>query len=131
MKVSAFIHGALCFGGLAKAALQQVTDITLPSNLKMYISVPAKIATRPAIIVGVGPLFSLYYLSSAHITSSFMVVMAQLHNGTTDQSCQNTLKLKALYSSTPRQANTPIAGTSRIHARSRTSAEAMPLGSSV
>ncbi|KAF1969674.1 feruloyl esterase B precursor, partial [Bimuria novae-zelandiae CBS 107.79] len=49
------ISSALALALPTFGALQQVTDLTLPTNLKMYISVPSKLSTNPAIIVALHP----------------------------------------------------------------------------
>jgi acetylxylan esterase len=57
MKTFTAALGMLALASSAFGALQQVTGFgTNPSNVQMYISVPAKVATNPAIIVAVGLL---------------------------------------------------------------------------
>ena len=53
MLKSLFVFAASAALGLC-ASLQQVTNFgTNPTNIKMYIYVPDKVATKPAIIVAV------------------------------------------------------------------------------
>jgi acetylxylan esterase len=57
MKAFATVLGLLASASSAFGALQQVTGFgTNPTGVQMYISVPARIATNPAIIVAVGPV---------------------------------------------------------------------------
>lgn len=56
MKAFTTVTAILASASSAFGALQQVTGFgSNPTNLQMYISVPAKIATNPAIIVAVSP----------------------------------------------------------------------------
>jgi acetylxylan esterase len=57
MKVFTTALGLMASANSAMGALQAVTGFgDNPSNLQMYISVPARVATNPAIIVAVSPL---------------------------------------------------------------------------
>lgn len=54
MKAYTTAVALLASAGSALGALTQVSDFgTNPTNLQMYISVPAKVATSPAVIVAV------------------------------------------------------------------------------
>jgi len=56
MKAFTAVLGLLALASSAFGALQQVTGFgTNPTNLQMYISVPGKVATNPAIIVALHP----------------------------------------------------------------------------
>ncbi|KAK3215969.1 hypothetical protein GRF29_8g1690962 [Pseudopithomyces chartarum] len=56
MKVSTCLYGLSALAAPAMGALQQVTGFgTNPTNVQMFISVPAKVATNPAIIVALHP----------------------------------------------------------------------------
>jgi hypothetical protein len=65
MKAFTTATAVLASAGSAFGALQQVTGFgTNPTNLQMFVSVPAKVATNPAIIVAVR-------ISSSETTSRF------------------------------------------------------------
>lgn len=54
MKVSTCFYGLSALVAPALGALTQVTNFgSNPTNLQMYISVPSKLATNPALIVAV------------------------------------------------------------------------------
>jgi hypothetical protein len=68
MKAFTTILSLLASASSAFGALQQVTGFgTNPTGVQMYISVPAKVATNPAIIVAVSfILLSLKWLVAHH-----------------------------------------------------------------
>jgi len=54
MLVASLLAVASMAGGAVAASLQQVTNFgTNPTKINMYIYVPDKLATKPAIVVGV------------------------------------------------------------------------------
>jgi hypothetical protein len=90
MKAFITATALLASAGSAFGALQQVTGFgTNPSNIQMFISVPAKLATNPAIVVAVRS-FVAYSQTQLYLIvfSSFTHVVVQRHNGIAAPSCQ-------------------------------------------
>lgn len=60
---TSIVSGLAAFSTTANAALTRVNDFGAnPSNLQMNIYVPAKLATKPAIIVAVRSAISITYI---------------------------------------------------------------------
>jgi len=85
MKAFATATAILASASSAFGALQQVTGFgSNPTNLQMYISVPAKIATNPAIIVAVSLLQKAVRKTSSKTSHSFTPAVALHLNGTAE-----------------------------------------------
>jgi hypothetical protein len=90
MKAFTTVTALLASAGSAMGALQQVTGFgSNPTNIQMFISVPAKIATNPAIIVAVSACIVKFHSKfSLTVSSSCTHVAAQHLNGTAAPNCQ-------------------------------------------
>lgn len=91
MKAFTTAFALLASASSAFGALQQVTGFgTNPTSLQMYISVPAKVATNPAIIVAVSPAQRPQMSRlCADLNHSFIHVAALHRNGTAALSYQH------------------------------------------
>jgi hypothetical protein len=99
MKAFTTAFALLASASSALGALQQVTGFgSNPSNIQMYISVPAKVATNPAVIVAVSLQSVLEYTGYLLILLfSSTPVAVQPSNGTAVPSCQLLQKAWASY----------------------------------
>jgi hypothetical protein len=90
MKAFTTVTALLASAGSAMGALQQVTGFgSNPTNIQMFISVPAKVATNPAIVVAVSPCSAECHLNSPlTVLSSCTHAAAQHLNGTAALNCQ-------------------------------------------
>lgn len=90
------------------ATLQSVANFgTNPTKIQMYIYVPDKLATKPAIIVAVSEptkdhcLLSIFAIPLANVCLSCTPVAEAVQSGTLVPSSHRTPTRTALFSSTP------------------------------
>jgi hypothetical protein len=113
MKVSSTAFSLLVSVSSAYGALTQVTGFGAnPSNIQMYISVPSKTVTNPAIIVAVRLPNRRQIAPPLTVSLSFTPVVALRPSGTVAQRFQRLQIAKVSFSSTRKRPNTPTAGMS-------------------
>jgi hypothetical protein len=116
---------------VAGASLQQVTSFgTNPTKINMYIYVPDKLATKPAVIVAVSRPRLRLKLQSLRLSSCIHVVVLA-NSGTAVPSCPRTLTQTASFSSIHRLPITATVGTFTSRRHSHTMAVETPSASSV
>ncbi len=88
----------------AGASLKQVTNFgENPSSIQMYIYVPDKVATKPAVIVAVSKSGRLVGLLRTKTSLSYILVVDQPPSGTLEPNSLRTLIPMGSFSSTPEQ----------------------------